>query len=48
MKGKGVKRLNGGELEIGGIFEKNTVNGKGHKKWSKVVDHVQANGKQVK
>lgn len=33
MKGIGVKKLEGGALEIGGYFENGTVNGKGHKKW---------------
>jgi len=33
MRGPGVKKLNGGMLEIGGNFEKGMVNGKGYKKW---------------
>jgi len=37
MKGKGVKRLNKGELEISGFFDKGVVNGKGYKKWQRTV-----------
>lgn len=33
MKGFGVKKVNGNELEIGGNFEKGLVKGKGFKKW---------------
>jgi hypothetical protein len=33
MKGEGVKKINGGIIQIGGNFDKGQVNGKGFKKW---------------
>jgi len=33
IKGQGVKRMNNGQIEIGGNFENGTVSGKGFKKW---------------
>jgi hypothetical protein len=33
IKGKGIKRLNNGQIEIGGYFENGEVNSKGYKKW---------------
>ena len=37
MKGEGVKKLNWGQVEIGGHFSYGHVNGKGYKKWRKTV-----------
>lgn len=33
IKGEGIKKLNNGEVQIGGVFENGHVNGKGFKKW---------------
>lgn len=39
MKGLGTKRLKNGMVEIHGAFDGNQVNGKGYKKWKRVVVH---------
>jgi hypothetical protein len=39
MKGIGTKRLKNGMVEIHGAFDGNQVNGKGYKKWKRVVVH---------
>lgn len=39
MKGLGTKRLRNGMVEIYGNFDGNSVNGKGYKKWKRVVVH---------
>lgn len=37
MKGLGIKKLRNGMVEIQGVFDGNLVNGKGYKKWKRVV-----------
>jgi hypothetical protein len=38
MRGYGVKKINNGSMEISGHFDcKNMVNGKGSKKWKRVI-----------
>jgi hypothetical protein len=39
MKGLGTKKLRNGMVEIHGVFDGNSVNGKGYKKWKRVVIH---------
>lgn len=39
MKGIGTKKLRNGMVEIHGFFDGNSVNGKGYKKWKRVVVH---------
>lgn len=39
MKGLGTKKLRNGMVEINGVFDGNFVNGKGYKKWKRVVVH---------
>ena len=39
MKGFGTKKLKNGMVEIHGVFDGAYVNGKGHKKWKRVVVH---------
>jgi hypothetical protein len=39
MKGTGTKKLKNGMVEIHGCFDGNSVNGKGYKKWKRVVIH---------
>ncbi len=33
IKGEGIKRFKDGFIEIGGIFDKGQINGKGFKRW---------------
>jgi hypothetical protein len=39
MKGLGTKKLKNGMVEINGVFDGNSVNGKGSKKWKRLVVH---------
>jgi hypothetical protein len=39
MRGLGTKRIRNGLIEIHGVFEGNSANGKGYKKWKRVVVH---------
>ena len=43
MKGTGTKKLKNGMVEIHGCFDGNSVNGKGYKKWKRVVIHQTQN-----
>jgi hypothetical protein len=47
MKGLGTKRLRNGMVEIYGNFDGNSVNGKGYKKWKRVVVHNTANSQSA-
>lgn len=37
MKGFGTKKLRNGQVEMQGYFDKNLAQGKGYKRWKKIV-----------
>lgn len=37
MKGLGTKRMRNGAVEIHGVFDNHSVNGKGYKKWKRIA-----------
>ena len=40
MRGEGVKKLNWGQIEVGGNFINGQVIGKGYKKWRRTINRT--------